>query len=283
MKIMKKINILLAFCLLLAVSLTAQDEFSSVDTEKTKQYFPQQGDFGIGIDGKPIFDFIGNMFNGTNNNRLDLGDNTLYFRYFLTDNTAVRLSFSLYQSYDKEKYYVRDDAAWALDENSKKQLEDMRITNYQDFKVKAGYQYFKDFRRLRGFFGADLGYGRSNEKYDYSYGNVMSYINQSPSTAFGGPDVNSRYIEYYEGAVNSVFAGLFTGAEYYFMPKMCIGAEFGVSYGAHFYGQTYYKYETMVNDLKVEYDKAVYPRSNAFSTSTTFPYTYGSFYFMIHF
>ena len=281
---MKRISILLAFCVLLTVSLKAQyDEMSTGEVEKTKQYFPEQGDFGIGIDGTPIFNYLGNAFNGTIDNKLNLGDNTLYFRYFITDNSAIRLNFSLYQDFYKDKFYVRDDAAWLIDENTEKQLEDMRINNSHNFKVKVGYQYFKDFRRVRGFFGADLGYGRDKSKTEYAYGNVMNEVNKTPSTAFSGPNPNSRYLEYNNGAVNSIFAGLFTGAEYYFAPKMCIGGEFGVSYGANFYGQTFYVYETMIVDEKVEYNKAVFPKSKDFSTGSIFPYTYGNIYFMIHF
>jgi hypothetical protein len=274
---MRKFNVLLAFCLIFTVSLSAQSEKEKVN------YLPEEGDFGIGLDGTPIFNYVGNMFNGTNNNRLNVGDTKLYFRYMITDNTAARLCFSLAQYNLKDREYVRDDAALAIDGNSTKQLEDLRITKNNFFEVKVGYQYFKDFRRLRGFFGGDLGYSRNRDRAEYFWGNIMTDVNPRPTSAFVGPNADSRYLFYDYGAYNTFFVGAFTGAEYYIMPKICLGLEFGISYGAGYYGQEYYTYETMAGNNRVEYDKAVSPKDRYFTTKTYYPYTYGNFYFMIHF
>ena len=277
MIIMRKLNILLVTCLVLTVSLNAQSD------EKEKiRYYPEQGDFGIGIDGTPIFDYLGNLFNGTNNNSLNIGDQTLYFRYFLTDETAVRLRFHFRNHRHTNKEYVLDDAARMLDENSTKQLEDMEIVREQDYKVAVGYQYFIDYRRVRGFFGGDLGYGREREKIEYQYGNTMNELNPTPTSKFGAAP-NGRYLEQHKGVVNSFFIGAFTGAEYYFHPKMCIGGELGISYGVEFTGQTWVSYETLDGAKRVEYDEAVKPKSKFSWTETGFPYTYGNLYFVIHF
>ena len=293
MKIMKNISILLSCCLLLTVSINAQDEYftygkSSAKAENEKQLFPVKGDIGIGIDGTPIFNYLGNVFNGTSNNSLNLGDNTLYFRYMITDNTAARLAFSLAQGKNNTSRYVRDDAAWLLDNNSKKELEDMRVTRYHEFHVNAGYQYFRDFWRLRGFFGGDIGYGRDKEKVNYYWGNEMNELNPKPTSSFyiytdSDLDGKSRYTERDYGVTNFFFAGVFTGAELYILPKICLGAEFGVTYGIAFNSQQYYKYETMVNTVKADYDKAVYPSSKWQYTQSMFPYSYGNIYFMVHF
>ena len=275
---MRKINILLVTCLLLTVSLRAQDE----PAKEPKQYFPQAGSFGIGIDGGPIFDFIGNMFNGTANNGLNFNDNRLYFRYFLTDQSAVRAVISIGNTKDVNRHYVQDDAALAADPNSTKQLEDMHISKTRSYELRLGYQMFRDIWRLRGFFGGDIGYSYARTRDTYQYGNSMTALNPNPSTAlFGNAAV--RNLEVNNGPVNSIFVGLFTGAEYYIMPNVALGGEFGFAYGGSWTGQTNAKQELMVESRHIEQDVAITPKSKSFTADTMFPYTYGSLYFVIHF
>lgn len=205
---MKRFNILLVICLLLTISLRAQDKPVQEEGKDTKQYFPQSGTIGVGVDGTPIFNYVGNMFNGNNNNGLNFADTKLYLRYYLTDKSAVRLTIDIHKSKSVYRNYVRDDAAWAIDNNSTKELEDMAIINNTNYKFKAGYQIFRDLGRLRGFVGADLGYEYFKGKQMFHYGNEMNALNPSPTTTVFNPDpenptvedANSRLLEINNGA-----------------------------------------------------------------------------------
>ena len=77
--------------------------------------------------------------------------------------------------------------------------------------------------------------------------------------------------------------GAFTGVEYYFAPKMCIGTELGLLYGYSWGSQSYTKGEKMVVSQHVIYNKALSPGNSGYNIKTSFPYTYGSIYLMFHF
>lgn len=281
---MKRILITLTACML-GFAAFAQEGSESPEPKASnngKQYLPQAGDFGVGIDGSPIFYYIGNMFNGTTNNSLNLNDNTLYFRYFLADNAAVRARVRINSGSTFDKFLVRDDAAFMVDPLSNKQLQDFRTFTSQDYQLSLGYQMFKGTNRLRGFYGADLGLGYSRNSTTYEYANQMTQANTAPTTAIFGNAASRTLIEKGSPLIN-VGLGVFTGGEYYIMPKFCIGAEMGFTYYYQYVGQAYRTQETMVLTQHVETETVLNSGGNSWNAWTTMPYMYGSLYFMFHF
>lgn len=280
---MKRILITLTACML-GFAAFAQEGSESPEPKASnngKQYLPQAGDFGIGIDGTPVFDYIGNMFNGTTNNALNLNDNTLYFRYFLDDNAAVRARVRINSWSTLDKFIVRDDAAFMVDPLSNKQLEDFRTSSSQTYQLSLGYQMFKGTNRLRGFYGADLGLGYSRSKTTYEYANQMTQANTSPTTFLGNLGTRTLVDK---GSPNiNVGLGVFTGGEYYIMPKFCVGVEMGFTYYYQYRGQSYATQETMVLTQHVETETVTNPGGTAWNAWTTMPYMYGNLYFMFHF
>lgn len=272
---------------MISLGIYAQDENTDFQSNKSQRsssdYFPKAGDFGIGFEATPFLDYLGNAFNGTSGNSLNLGDNTLYFRYFLTDNSAVRLALQIGSYKSVENEYVLDDAAAMNDPLSQKQIQDRRISNEDSYLVRAGYQMFKGNNRLRGFVGGDLAFGYGRELVEYEYGNSMTNLNPDPTTAWGGMPVGKRYLEQKEGSSIILGVGAFTGAEYYFMPNVSIGVELGLLYGQMISGQGYEKLETMVNSQYVVEDVEVEAGSRGRGFFTGMPSSYGNLYFMIHF
>lgn len=270
---MKKTIIALTI-ILLGLNVLAQDSLVS------NKYLPKAGDIAVGIDGDPIFTYVGNMFNGTQNNSLDLGDNTLYFRYYLKSDAAIRVKVRIRSTNSISKYYVQDDAAVFANPLSQAKVEDRYTYATNSHSLTIGYQKFRSFNRLRGFYGVDLGFGiyKSNEKFEY--GNKMTELNPTPTSTWGGA---VRTLENYNGVTSSIYAGIFTGAEYFIMPNVCIGAEFGLEYGKSFTGQSHRIQERMVISQRVEEKIETDAGGSYRSLETTFPYTFGSFYFMIHF
>lgn len=274
---MKKIFFSLTLCMF-GFAVLAQDTLVSNTNNK---YLPKAGDIAVGIDGDPIFTYLGNMFNGTQNNSLNLGDNTLYFRYYLTDDAAVRVKLRINSSKSIDKFYVTDDAAFFADPLSQAKVEDRYTYSYNSHELTVGYQMFRSYKRLRGFYGADLGFGISKSKEIYEYGNQMTDINPTPSTNWGSLGV--RTLENNYASTKYISAGVFTGAEYYFMPNVCMGAEFGLAYGYNFSGQSHRVQERMVISQHVKEKIETNAGGSNSNLNTTFPYTFGSFYFMIHF
>ena len=280
---MKRILITLTACVLgfAAMAQNVPEGTETAVSNNSKQYLPQAGDFGVGIDGSPIFYYIGNMFNGTVSNSLNLDDNTLYFRYFLDDNAAIRARVNINSNSNFEKFLVRDDAAFMVDPLSNRQLEDFRTTSFQDYQLSLGYQMFKGTNRLRGFYGADLGFGYSRNSITYEYANQMTQANTAPTT-FNGNVATRTLVEKGSPVIN-VGLGVFAGGEYYIMPKFCIGVELGFTYFYEYIGQAYRTQETMVNTQHVEQEIVLNAGGTSWNAWTTMPYMYGSLYFMFHF
>lgn len=285
---MKRILIIIAACTFGFASF-AQDEYEEVArpskaSKGNSEYLPSAGDIAVGLDGTPFFDYIGNMFNGSAFNSLNLGDNTLYFRYYLTNTTAARLSVSFYSKHDVSKGYVSDDAALFVDPTSNAQLIDRANYLTNGFKASAGYQINRSYKRLNGYVGADIGYSIHKEKVTYEYGNQMNQLNPTPSTDIWG-NAAVRPLVTNRNGFQSFFLGAFIGAEYFFLPKVSIGGEFGVVSGLSFFDQENATIETMVVTQHVEQDIAVAPRKTEGFVSTLFPYPYygGSLYFLVHF
>ena len=273
----------------LSFGVFAQDDYSAAfeqeqEEQKTTQgskYFPKAGDFGIGFDASPFLYYLGNAFNGTEDNSLNLNDNTLYFRYFLSDNSAARVALRINSTKEVDNRYVRDDAAFMEDPLSQNKVEDRAIYSRNNYELKLGYQVFRGENRLRGFFGADLFLGYSKENNEYEYGNQMTVLNPIPTSAFGSGAERQLTRNY--GSEFSVGVGAFTGAEYYFMSKACLGVELGLLYGQSFEGQSNESYETMVESIYVTGDREERPGDRNRSIQNTLPYAYGNLYLMIHF
>lgn len=279
---------------MISLGVYAQEDNADFQSKKLQRsssdYFPKAGDFGIGLDATPFLDYFGNAFNGTEDNTLDLGDNTLYFRYFLTDNSALRVALQVYSYKNVENDYVRDDAAFMDDPLSRKEVQDRSSYSENDYSVRLGYQVFKGQNRLRGFLGADVafGYGSGFEKYEY--GNQMTQLNPNPTTSFSSSTPGKRILEEKYDSQVTLGIGAFTGAEYYFMPNISVGVELGLIYGHRVGRQEYEKFETMVNTQYVVEEVALYPGDRDRLLMSTSPSSlldtssaYGKLYFMIHF
>jgi hypothetical protein len=276
---------------MLSVVANAQEDYSGAFEEeqpaKTKrtasEYFPKAGDIGIGFDAAPFLNYLGNAFNGTEENRLNLGDNTLYFRYFLTDHSAARLALRINSNKEVNNFYVADDAAQMNDPLSQNKVEDRRTELSNTYELRAGYQTFRGSNRLRGFFGGDLFFSYNKYSQEYEYGNQMNELNPSPSTgAFSGAAAR-RPLKTNLGATVSMGLGAFTGAEYYIMPNVCIGAELGLIYAQSLGSQSNAQYETMTNSIYVVEDVEMAPGDRSRNLQTSFPSSYGNLYLMIQF
>jgi hypothetical protein len=279
---MRKI-LLAATALLVGMNMLAQEEAgTAVLTGKNgTPILPQAGDFAIGVEATPYLNYLGNMFNDTQNNSLDLGSTTLHGRYYLDNNTALRLSLTIDNSTDTENYYVQDDAAVFQNPLSNAQVVDAQTNKSSGFELVAGIQKFRGYGRLRGFYGAAVAYGRSNSVTEYAYGNPITAANQAPSNYFGAS--SSRTLVSNHGSFNSLGLGVLAGVEYYFAPKICIGGELGLGYNYSWGGQSNYTTESWGGSSVVESTSLNSPGDTYSHLGTYRPITYGNLYLMFHF
>lgn len=275
---MKKI-----FSLLLAASVAVLS-LSAQETEK-KQYLPEEGDWSIGFDAKPILNFVGNALNGSTDNSLDafggeptLTDNgptvSIMGKYMLTDNFAVKANLGLLFDNDKEAYYIQDDAATILDPLSNSKVADYKSTKKSGVSLMAGVEYRVGKKRIQGVFGGGVLVGVKSNVVKYSYGNKMTAINQHPTTAGNFSDVwagDYRTLKQFSQTPN-FYAGLVgtAGVEFFVAPKVALGAEVSVVAAYDVNKQTYtysegYNPSTEIIERKTD---LVSPRTGSFNLET---------------
>ncbi len=201
-------------------------------TKSGRQILPQAGDFAIGVDAYPFLNYAGNMFNGSNsNNTPSFGGATLYGKYFLQDNRALRVRLLLDLSSETYKNLVPDDAATAA--NPTAEVEDKLKEGTTKIGLSVGYEFRRGYGRLQGFYGIEAGLGFESYKNTYEYGNPFTNTHQLPTTTtnfINGTfaQASVRPTSEKSGSQFSFEAGAFAGVEFFVAPKLSIGGEVGL-------------------------------------------------------
>lgn len=277
---MKKIISILLLAAVASLSLSAQE------TEE-KQYLPEAGDWSIGFDVKPVFKYVGGLFNNYNQQStledFPAGQPSLYEdednpyyptvsimgRYMLTDNLALKANLGVVLNNDKEGFYVQDDAATILDPLSDSKVADYQNTRTTGLSLQAGVEYRVGKKRIQGVFGGGILFGLQSETTVYSYGNEMTLINQQPTNAWN----YTGYMPVKEyNKQPDFFAGLYgsAGVEFFVAPKVALGAEVSLCAGYQVEQQNYlvtkgYNISTEVIEERIDLGS---PVTGSFQLST---------------
>lgn len=235
----KKITTLLMLSVLPLGVLTAQEE---------KDYLPKAGDWAIGIDMQPVYQYIGNMFNGYGTdgtaNTLNqfggedalgiIGDVSIMGKYMLDNTTAIRFNVGMEKDNIHNATYQIDDKALFLNPLSEAKVTDVEHWNSAYYSIAAGIEFRKGKDRIQGYYGADLVLATGKERYKFDYGNAVTELNQSPHrTNYNGVGLgvanpgywsNVFITESFEKDVIFGIAGKL-GVEYFIAPKLSLGGE----------------------------------------------------------
>lgn len=234
----------LGLCLTAAFAQSTQEERTIGTTTKSgQQILPQAGDYAIGIDATGILNYLGNSLNGnTNNDASDIfnyddnvfGTNSIYVKYFLTDNTAIRVKLHLgFDSFTDK--YLSDNDNNTTDPTAT--VEDSYKNSASALGLRVGYEIRRGYGRLQGFYGAEVGLGINSVSHTFEYGNDMkvggtSSHNFAPESPDGTPYSNaSTTSRITKAGFGSTFQGLvggFAGVEYFVAPKLSVGGEVGL-------------------------------------------------------
>lgn len=218
---MKKVLFFGCF-LIYGTALFAQSEFYN---KNGKEILPRESDFSIGIDATPFFSYLGNIFNNSENNRLDsIGGQipfTISGKYFLRDHMAIRASIGARFSNFSSKAFVDDlsNADTALT------LSDETINKAIRIAIGGGLEFRRGHGRLQAFYGPQVTVLYSKASTEFNYGNDLSEI--APA---GTPSFAARLAEQKQGDILDIELGGFVGVEYFFAPKISIATEFGISF-----------------------------------------------------
>lgn len=253
----------LSLCLCVAFAVQAQDLVVIEETMNDPAFsskrgvslLPQAGDYALGIDATPFLNYMGNFFGKSNDNNFadkmfNGVNNTIYGKYFLEDDRAIRAKLRLNIYKDQNKGTVTNDTEIANNPlNSFATIVDVQNVNTQDIELYVGYEFRRGRGRVQGFYGGELGLGYAGGKYSYDYGNPMTELNQTPTTTdFDNPantgPMGFRQTELKMGKTFNLGVGAFVGVEYFFAPQMSIGGELNLAFIYSIKGQSEWKAET---------------------------------------
>ena len=285
------------------VVLAASVSLSFGQTEQIKNkngvdIMPVAGEFGLGFNAVPVFNYVGNVFGFTGNNT-EMGSdkfvdyfsmNTIFGKYMLTESTAIRGHFRLGQYNGSYQNDIFNDAA----NNPDSLVMDTYKSKNSIFNLGVGYEFRRGKTRLRGIYGGELMYQyQSGLSQNFTYGNGFGNGNPAPTSTEwlenGQVDSELALGERITTLNNGNFHGLgiraFAGVEYYLAPKICLGGEFGWGFMGGFSNETTTATEfwnpTADGTGAVQTNEFVGSRSRTFTADTdNFG---GSLYFMFYF
>lgn len=213
---MKK-NILFVATIFIATSTFAQDGLTS---KKGEAYIPETGDWALGFNSAPLLDYVGNLFNGTENNSIgtvfQTNDLSVTGKYFVDKSTAYRGRFrirfgSINQDINIDTSITPPTPSYITNELS---------TSRFDLVLGAGFEKRKGNTRIQGYFGGEA---------------LISFSSSSSETDFA-LDLNAanpgiRVLEMTNPSIFTIGVRAFIGVEYFIFPKVSVGAEYGWGLG----------------------------------------------------
>lgn len=191
---MKKIFL---FCAALALVGTMNAQLTS---KKGENYLPEAGEYAIGADATQMLGYFGNMLNGGSNTGFGFGYSNagaaITGKRFMTDDMAYRGMVRL---------------AFGSESTPGATEGDVTKDSYNNITIGAGIEKRRGSTRLQGYYGAMAGIGLGGSKTTYEYANK----------------VDGATIESKAGSTFGIGARAFVGVEYFVLPKISIGGEFG--------------------------------------------------------
>ncbi len=223
--------------------------------KKGNEILPKAGDIGLGFNTVPFLNTILDVFDPTPSAAGGLiqyasANNQITGKYFLNAKTAVRARFGVNTISGSMRNQVQDAAAMfqasqgTADDIAAASLirvEDKLTFSKNNIMISVGIEKRRGYRRLQGFYGAELGFGHSGSREKVSYGNAFSDAHNVYYTddfnamstvvlAPTAPGRNGRVLETkHRGGLRIGLRG-FIGVEYFIFTKISVAAEYGWGY-----------------------------------------------------
>lgn len=246
-------------------------------SKKGEQILPEAQDWGLGIDATPFLNYAGNFFGKSSNNNaptfnfLNSSVQTITGKYFTDASKAFRGSLRIGLGSNTQRRMVADRSAVStssvnnfptpdpMKENSWK-------TSLTNIGLSAGMEMRKGKTRLQGYYGGEVGIFFSSSKDVFTYGNSLnpsatpslvvdvtnadsfSGANNVTAVPSNGSNALGRVTERKNGSSFSFGLRGFIGVEYFILPKISLGGEFGWGLGLTTQGKTTTTYEAIGNN-----------------------------------
>lgn len=221
---------------LLCISTVAQEQGSSnvLQSKNGHTILPESGDYVLGFNAVPVLNFALNAVNIMNNTGhtaqhpgyvTGFGQ-TLVGKYFTSSTSALRLKLAINTATVVNKTFGNDPFDTSpVPENILLQTNKNMNNAYL---LGLGIENRRGHNRLQGFYGAELLLGANSNKVVNKY--QIDYDAASAAAGFMASGAN-RILVNNAGTAFTVGVRAFTGVEYFVLPKISIGAEFGWALG----------------------------------------------------
>jgi hypothetical protein len=226
-----------------------------LNSKKGFVILPEAGDWSLTMDATPLFDFALNAVNIMNNTGQTAqhpgyvsGFNTnIVGKYFVEDDMAYRVKIGINTTSTKNTFFFDDPAdvfanptATSWDE-----VSDVSKTSSMDIFLAGGLEYRRGHNRLQGYYGGEAGIAFMSGKTVNTWAVEQNadaatngYTNNDGSLVSAPRILTSKVSPSFGFGVRG-----FIGAEYFFAPKMSVGAEFGWGLGIMTSGRSYTEVE----------------------------------------
>lgn len=247
----------LAFVVSSAFAQDLTSKTKDLTSKKGELILPEAGDWAISMNVDPIFQFVGNAFSGSNavNTAPGVGflngNQTIIGKMFIDEKSAYRVLVRIGFTDQTNKNFVNDDKVVPpnpIFPAPYPQVEDKLSMKKTSIAIGAGKEWRRGTTRLQGYYGADAMIWIASSSNTYTYGNAMTAVaapgvTPTPTSTTwdantgaitsppGGSALGSRPLSTTSGMTFGIGVRGFIGAEYFIMPKIALGAEFGWGIG----------------------------------------------------
>ncbi|MCC6251824.1 MAG: hypothetical protein IT238_05125 [Bacteroidia bacterium] len=217
-----------------------QSGSSTLLSKRGYTVLPDSGDWALSVDASPFLSYFGALFSdkGASSPSVNSLANyplTIGGKYFIKSNEAYRAKVRIALQSKTLTNSVVDNVNTVLDTVY---IKDKFKKSNSEITLAFGKEYRRGKNRLQGLYGIEGILGVSSTKSMYSYGNSFSNLNVSPTstdftttspTGYASYQANKRIQSENSGLGLKVAARGFVGVEYFILPKMSLGVEFGIS------------------------------------------------------
>jgi len=237
----------------------AQGDTAVVRNKRGHAVLPAAGDIALGFNTIPVLDVLFRAFNfstpfTTSSDIVQYtsaANNQITGKYFIDSKTALRVRFGINTLSGSTTSQVQDAAAMhaaslgTADDRAAASLlrvEDSHTFRKSNHLLSVGLEKRRGYRRLQGFYGAELAIGTTAARQSMTYGNAFSDVHDVVFTDFNsssittvtvnpvGPGRVNRTLETrHRGGIRFGVRG-FIGIEYFVFAKISIAAEYGWAY-----------------------------------------------------